>query len=143
MQTFLPYSSFDKSAQALDNKRLGNQRNECIVLLKSLIALRNGETERKKLGWAHHPAAKMWKGHEYQLAEYGKAICKEWMARSFSDTCLAQIVELQKGFVDTGLPKWFGRSDFHMAHQSNLIRKKPDHYRQLFNVKDDLPYLWK
>jgi len=30
MQTFLPYESFEKSAEVLDNKRLGKQREEIL-----------------------------------------------------------------------------------------------------------------
>jgi hypothetical protein len=33
MQTFLPYEDFKKSAEALDDKRLGKQRSESIIIL--------------------------------------------------------------------------------------------------------------
>ena len=41
------------------------------------------------------------------------------------------------------LPKWLGDSDFHLAHQSNLMRKDADHYLQFFGeVPNDLDYVW-
>jgi len=129
MQTFLPYPDFVRSAQALDRKRLGNQRNEVLVLLSG--------------SWYNHPASKMWRGYEYQLAEYGKAICTEWIQRGYRDTCFEKISVLQSSHEDTGLPPWFGDPDFHESHQSNLIRKNPEHYRSQFpNTREGLPYMW-
>ena len=52
MQTFLPYKSFVKSAQCLDNKRLGKQRVEAMQILKSIYI--------EDYGWKNHPATKMW-----------------------------------------------------------------------------------
>ena len=50
MQTFLPYSSFTQSAQALDYRRLGKQRVEAKQLILALT--------QPKYGWKNHPAAK-------------------------------------------------------------------------------------
>ena len=48
MQTFLPYASFIKSAQCLDDKRLGKQRVECLQILKAIKDV--------NYGWRNHPA---------------------------------------------------------------------------------------
>ena len=64
MQTFLPYEDFEKSARVLDDKRLGKQRSESIIILKTLLGVY--EKEGRK-GWPHHPATKMWAGHEVAL----------------------------------------------------------------------------
>ena len=129
MQTFLPYPDFQKSAKCLDRARLGKQRVECLTLL-------NG-------GWPNHPVSKMWLNHMYQLAEYGKAICLEWRSRGYKDTCLEKISAIQAGLIDTGLPPWFGNKDFHLAHQSNLVRKNQAFYSKFFpNVPGDLPYIY-
>ena len=56
MQTFLPYPDFQKTAQCLDNKRLGKQRVEARQIISTL--------EGKSNGWRNHPAVKMWKGYE-------------------------------------------------------------------------------
>ena len=68
MQTFLPYADFAKSAGCLDDLRLGNQ---CYRETKTLL---NG-------GWQNHPASKMWRGYEYSLCEYGKALARELSLR--------------------------------------------------------------
>ena len=36
MQTFTPYSDFQASARALDNKRLGKQRVEVIQIVRAI-----------------------------------------------------------------------------------------------------------
>lgn len=59
MQTFLPYQSFSDSASALDRQRLGKQRVEAWQILQALTGASRG--------WAHHPAAKMWRGFERAL----------------------------------------------------------------------------
>lgn len=134
MQTFLPYADFIKSARVLDRQRLGKQRVEVLQLLRAL----RGETK----GWVNHPAAKMWRGAEQWLAGYGVACCDEWTSRGYKDTCRDKIVSLSYGFFQEP-PAWFGDEAFHRSHQSNLVRKLPEHYGHLFpGVLADLPYVW-
>lgn len=129
MQTFLPFPDFVKSAQSLDYRRLGKQRVECLQLLRRQ--------------WPNHPASKMWRGHEYQLAEYGVAVCDAWILKGYQDTCYDKIRTVQEKFRDTGLPFWFGDEKFHKAHRSNLLAKDFDFYREKFpNDKPGLPYVW-
>lgn len=135
MQTFLPYESFIESAHVLDNKRLGKQRVECIQILNTLIGKTNG--------WKNHPCVKMWKGHEYLLTIYGFHICLEWINRGYTDNCLNKIREIAKDLkCSYDKPKWLGRKDFHLSHQSNLLRKNPKHYSRFFNVANNLSYIW-
>ncbi|HEX6515452.1 MAG TPA: MSMEG_6728 family protein [Nocardioidaceae bacterium] len=147
MQTFLPYPDFERSARALDDRRLGKQRVECIQVLRGLL--------RPGYGWRHHPAVKMWKGHEEALGRYALTCCEVWTARGFADTCAATIradlrehgitrVRRQGELAAAGaLPPWLGSEDFHRSHQSALVRKDPAHYRPLFpDVPDDLEYTW-
>lgn len=142
MQTFLPYPSFFKSAECLDDRRLGKQRVETLQILNVLI--KPGE----KTGWQHHPAAKMWRGYEQSLGYYGLVICTTWKRRGFNDTCFKKIRVLFPGKSIENLktapkPFWVGDEDFHRAHQSNLIRKAPEFYRPLFpGVPNNLPYIW-
>ncbi len=128
MQTFLPYPDFEKSARVLDYRRLGKQRLEVRQILQGFRR--------------HHPASKMWRGYEYLLAEYGEAVCREWISRGYRDNMLKDILELKKNLVFTGYPPWFGDEAFHSAHRSNLMRKKPEHYSKYFNDPSDLPYVW-
>lgn len=147
MQTFLPYPDFERSARALDAKRLGKQRVETIQVVRALT--------RPGYGWANHPATLMWKGFEEALGRYGFVCCEVWCELGFGDTCAATILaDLQSSGIATvrsqeelaaagALPPWLGDADLHRSHQSSLVRKDPSHYRPLFpEVPDDLPYFW-
>ncbi len=147
MQTFLPYSDFERSARALDVKRLGKQRVEVIQVVRALTT--------PGYGWANHPAVLMWKGHEEALGSYGLTCCEVWVELGFGDTCAATIVtdlsragvtgiRSQVELAEAGaLPAWLGDEAFHRGHRSALLRKDPDHYRRLFpDTPDDLPYVW-
>lgn len=186
MQTFLPYPDFNKSAQCLDDKRLGKQRAECLQILKVLTAkpykcnkcgmeyedLTFGSTcsmpetfstcngSIKLKAWQHHPIVKMWKGYESLLSIYGYVVCYEWKLRGFNDSTGEKIVihSLKIRNFDSSIflddvygrikypvlyPEWLGNEQFHLSHQSNLIRKLPEHYRPIFgDVPDNLPYEW-
>lgn len=133
MQTFLPYSNFQRSAHVLDRQRLGKQRVEVLQLLRALC---DGG------GWSNHPAANMWRGYEQALAQYGLSVCREWIYRGYKDTCFEKI-EAYATEYDPAMPPWLGNADFHRSHRSNLLRKNPAHYREFFSdVPDDLPYVW-
>jgi hypothetical protein len=136
MQTFLPYSDFAKSAKVLDNKRLGKQRLEAWLIYEIIT------NPRHLSGWRNHPAIRMWQGHEGFLILYGLEIIREWLMRGFKDTIGDRFINepLKEGL---SAPPWLGREDFHLSHQSNLVRKFPEYYRQFFpDVRDDLPYVW-
>ena len=135
MQTFLPYASFEQSAKVLDRMRLGKQRVEAWQILNAL----DGNSK----GWVNHPATKMWRNHEDALAEYGVAICSEWILRGYKDTMLDRFLARLQGTEAACKPFWFGMDELHASHRSNLLRKLPDHYKAFFpNEPDDLPYLW-
>lgn len=146
MQTFLPYADFAESAASLDRARLGKQRVETLQLLGALLV--------PGKGWSNHPAAKMWAEHIPALYEYQEAICHEWTSvRGYKDTCLYKSLMVIEEFGpfefnrmhsrETEYPWFVGDEDFHLAHQSNLIRKAPEHYIPIFgNVPDDLEYIW-
>jgi hypothetical protein len=139
VQTFLPYSDFEKTAEVLDYRRLGKQRVETWQILNAL----NGKTK----GWANHPASRMWRGFELRLVSYGIVICKEWIRRGYNDTMLPRFEELKNSLTsqrhDEVDPAWLGRPDIHISHQSNLVRKDPEFYGPLFpDVSPDLEYVW-
>lgn len=151
MQTFLPYPDFAKSAQCLDNKRLGKQRVECLQILNALT--------NPKYGWQSHPAVNMWRGKKHALGLYGCHVCFEWRKRGFNDTCAEKIcsvllwtnnleIALRTLSFDLQYPKydypiWLGNTELHMSHRSNLLRKDVKHYSQFgWNEPHDLPYIW-
>lgn len=130
MQTFLPYPDFQRSAQCLDNRRLGKQRVEAYQILRAL----NGQTK----GWVNHPATRMWRGHDASLRMYLRSCILEWKRRGFKNTMdIPEIEEL------SDMPAWFGDDRVHASHRSNLIRKDPVHYGSLGWSEDaSLPYHW-
>ena len=132
MQTFLPFANFTESANVLDNKRLGKQRVEAWQILNALTG--------KSKGWTNHPATKMWQGYELLLCYYGITICVEWEYRGFKDTLLDRFTEAANQFDDKGNPWWLGWEPLHISHQSNLMRKDPEHYK--FEAPANLPYIW-
>lgn len=130
MQTFLPYSDFEITASVLDYRRLGNQRVEARQIINVL--------EGKTTAWQHHPIVRMWREHTDALKHYFNIISQEWMHRGYKHSM---------GFYNLPqtifFPQWLGREDLHLSHQSNLVRKKPECYREFFpNIPDDLPYIW-
>lgn len=134
MQTFLPYPSYIKSAECLDNKRLGKQRVEAFQILKALIC--------ENYGWKNHPAVKMWKGFEDSLMIYHDVMIGEWKYRGFKNT---MPLFFPQGYDSESVdsPSWLGNEAFHASHRSNLLRKDPTYYKQ-FNWEEDtnLPYVW-
>jgi Pyrimidine dimer DNA glycosylase len=147
MQTFLPYPDFAASAEVLDDRRLGKQRVEALQILRALT--------RERYGWKHHPAVRMWAGHEDALVCYAMEICAEWVHRGYADTCAASIcadlavAELpaprsQAELAAAGrLPPWLGDERLHRSHRAALVRKDPEYYQGRFDgVEDDVPYFW-
>ena len=128
MQTFLPYADFEASLACLDYKRLGKQRVEVLQILKGQ--------------WIHHPATKMWRGYENSLCIYGVLACEEYIRRGYKDTVKESILAIYDKTKNNlhPMPPWFGHSEFHVSHQSNLKRKYPDYYP--FDVSDNIPYCW-
>lgn len=134
VNTFLPWPDIQKTAQSLDNKRLGKQRVEALQILRANLGLTKG--------WRNHPAAVMWRGHEGYLLMYTNAMCLEWVSRGYVDNVQQQLLELQETHTIQGWdpPWWWGNNEFHKSHRSNLKRKDPVWYR--FRVRDSLPYKW-
>lgn len=207
MQTFLPYESYDDSAESLDYRRLGKQRVETLQILMTLLGVKVGNTtlEEKNGQYRHayfdpdgyevnpddmnpgdinlhlytqdlvpimktiavpesqwtlekhhptmsrinHPVVQMWRGYEFALLKYQEAICDVWTTQfGYHDTCLAKtrylfnVLEPVKP-SKIKFPPWLGNEQFHISHQSNLIRKDPEHYEMQFpGVPDNIPYYY-
>lgn len=141
MQTFLPFSDFTWSARCLDQKRLGKQRVEAYQIMRALLT---GQ------GWVNHPATLMWEGHERALLSYQQAMCNEWVnERGFKDSCWDKTRTLFLDHIPNPMskplipPVWLGNPDFHISHQSNLLRKDEEHYRPWFpGIRNDHIYVW-
>jgi len=133
MNTFLPYSDFNLSAKVLDYKRLGKQRLESWQIINTL--------EGRSKGWKNHPAIKMWTGYEIALKYYFNCISQEWVRRGYKHN-MGFYFPILPG-ISSMMPKWMGKEEFHLSHQSNLVRKFPEHYSKYFpDVPNDIPYYW-
>ena len=94
MQTFLPYANFNRSARALDYKRLGKQRVEALQIHNIVSG------KRTTGGWVNHPAVKMWKGYAAALAVYHNTMIDEWVDRGYNNN----MPKLPVGHLET--PTW-------------------------------------
>lgn len=144
MQTFLVTNSFTKSVKFLDDKRLKNQRNEALCILRSLYGI--------NLGWQNHPAVRMWRGYEEALVLYGLACCSELNFRGIHTKHMDcdpffELHDLEKKLV---YPPFLYDPKFHSSHKSALLYKDFDFYSKygweekpaVPNAKGQLPYLW-
>ena len=137
MQTFLPYPDFSRSAACLDDKRLGNQRREALIILRSVLHINKG--------WQHHPAVQMWRGHPGHLYLYTYEVCWEWtMGRGFKDTCLRKACDaIKQVSLPTPRPIWLGDSQLHSSHRAALLAKDPEWYRQFgWTETPKIQYFW-
>ena len=118
MQTFLPYADFNKCAQCLDSKRLGNQfYREGLTLLRG--------------GWKNHPASKMWSSYKAALCIYLLACADELTKRGRHYQ--KHIDEVEQWLSDNNpgeiaYPPWLGDERLHSTHRANLLRKDPNWY---------------
>jgi hypothetical protein len=135
VNTFLPYSDFEKCASVLDYRRLGKQRVEAWQIYLALT--------RKDYGWKNHPIVKQWKGNESGLLKYGLTICKEWIKRGYKDSMRKRFEKELRKHKKINLPSWLGNRELHKSHKSNLLRKDKEFYSRHFkNIPDNLPYKW-
>lgn len=130
MQTFLPYKDFNKSAKALDNKRLNKQILEGYQILKVL------NNPDPRAAWRNHPAAKMWEGHENALFTYILAMVSQARIRGIkTDKNMENLISLRLSTISNwgdGMPRWYNNSqELHRitdSHKANLYRKDPEYY---------------
>lgn len=130
MQTFLPYKDFDKSAHALDSKRLNKQILEGYQIMNVLM------NPDPKAGWRNHPAVKMWRGYENTLFTYILAMIAEADRRGIkTDKNKDNLIKLRVATINRwgdGIPEWY-QNDTIMkrvttTHKANLYRKDDLYY---------------
>jgi len=135
MQTFLPFKSYEDSAAALDMRRLGKQRVETLQILNAL--------SDPSYGWQNHPAVVMWRGYEQSLIRYGEAVCEDWIARGYKDTCLGKIRAKKGDFQPSNDPWWLGNPHLHTSHRGMLYSKNPEFYAMFkSDFGPELNYWW-
>ena len=132
MQTFLPYTSFLKSAMTLDNKRLNKQILEGYQILNVL------SNDDPKAGWRNHPAVKMWRGHEIALHSYVFVMVYEANRRGIKtdknvENLNALEARARHSWGDTP-PRWLlddkTMDRITTTHKANLFIKDPVYYHE-------------
>lgn len=135
VNTFLPYPNFKKSVGVLDPKTLGEQRKHVKLILEAI----KGEA----VGFNNHPAVAMWQNYEGPLCVYGINACNEWIRRGNEDNLIGYFLDEAQKHETCIEPWWMGIDELHRAYQSNLIRRNPKFYVELWpGVPTDLPYYW-
>lgn len=135
MQTFLPYPSFIRTAEALDYRRLGKQRSEAWQILKILLGYSSA--------WEHHPAVLQWHGHIDWLCLYAITCCDEWLRRGYVDNMRPRFAAIMSEHKTSRWPWWLGVEQYHASHRANLLRKDYHfYYRYRWVESPDMPYYW-
>lgn len=130
MHIYLPYPSFSKTAACFPTNFLVTQVYDAH---KALLTLGGFDTAQM-----YHPMIRMWAGWELALSVYHDAMITEYLSRGgSSEFALLNIKKYT-------LPPWLGNERIHKSHQSNLIRKHPQHFRPIFgfDIPINLTYVW-
>ena len=137
MQTFLPSSDYEHSAQILDNKRLNKQILEGYQILKVL----SGASESG--AWRNHPAVLMWKESENHLMNYIDHMVYEADWRGIkTDKNVSNLRALKRSFSHmwgNKEPVWSKPEHINRVittHKANLYRKDPIVYIRFATAKD-------
>lgn len=138
MQTFLPGSDYEYSAQVLDNKRLNKQILEGYQILKVLSGASPSGA------WRNHPAVLMWKNAERSLINYIDHMVYEAEWRGIkTDKNVSNLKALQRShghLWGDNEPVWAKPQHVQRVtatHRANLYRKDPIIYSSFASAKDD------
>jgi hypothetical protein len=141
MQTFLPHSTYKRSAQALDNKRLNKQ------ILEGYQILNVNSGTSKTGGWRNHPAALMWKNHEGSLLDYINEMINEAKVRGINtkgnENNIKTLFNKVGDMWNYDAPAWMHDNlkllRVITTHRYNLFKKDPLYYAR-YQVAIYSPY---
>jgi hypothetical protein len=115
LQTWLPLPNIYPSISILTDDQLCKQRVDAKKILDTL--------ENKSKTYRHHPAVKMWKGHEELLRAYITECIMAWMKRGHSNNM--EMYRIQ--YTKATLPLWWG-GPIHSSHRERLVYDNPRYY---------------
>ena len=123
MQTFMPFSNYEKSLSILDKKRLQKQAIETSQILDILLDLPT-KSGKKRKGWLKHPALIMWANNTGSLFDYFLTNVEECKKRQIkTEYCEQKILIYEKFKLDSIKPIWLGDEEIHASHRSRLLQK--------------------
>jgi mRNA-degrading endonuclease YafQ of YafQ-DinJ toxin-antitoxin module len=123
MQTFLPYSDFQKSAECLDKKRAWKQVVEGRQIVNVLTEIEAGNYP----GYRNHPMVKAWKGYKNYLITYYNCFLEHCIKFHNIKAIICQPIKIEGELIP---PPWIGYEPLHSSHRSRLLDKKFDFYNQ-------------
>jgi hypothetical protein len=157
VQVFLPSTDFITVAACLDRQRLNKQALEAWQIMMCNVRLDPAGNDRPGKGWSHHPAVKMWRGHEFALLDYIGAMVGEWQGRGYRSSIYDKAQATFYDAVDLGrvgtvpyYPSWFYTHGEAVAstHRVALLSKNYEWYSQFGWPEDtgtrpeSYEYLW-
>jgi hypothetical protein len=136
MQTFLPYSNFQLSANCLDKRRCFCQLKEAKQILCQLRASNLPQSWQESKDYINqryknHPAVKMWISYEELLKYYYNIFLKYCLEKHHINTTMQKLYV--KEDYNINLPFWLNKEQFHKSHRSRLIVKDREFYLPIFN----------
>lgn len=156
MQTFLPYSDFQRVAEVLDWRRLGKQRVEGWQILQSLAQgpecpydpiqkvwgwgqeNLSERQEWRKTPWYNHPNVQQWKGYELLLMDYTCTMCEKWIDLGKVDNLKPRVLDLfghnSYWLNQEEKPWWLGWEDYHSNHRAILLGKVYKDWLEAFSI---------
>ena len=154
MVTYLPFPSYRKSVECLDDQRLRKQRNDVLQLLIILkwdylrLNIWLAELVLPDPGVVFTQiavpceASILWEGYSNALVAYGLEACNAWRTRGNVDRLYDKI----DSFTEEDIfpeQSWLEQrnlcpkisEELHWDHQQLLLKKLPSHYKGIFSWK--------
>ena len=150
VNTFMTSTNMKKNFKNLDNKRLGNQRNETKLIINVL--------EGKSEGYKNHTAVRSFlsndkktlKNNIQSLKIYFNHCLREWIKRGNKNNMEFYDIDEKYVFYEdqngndncTILPWFFSFRPYILSHRASLLRKDKLFYENKFIIDDELkPYI--
>ena len=151
IQTWLPLPSYKDSIECLSREHLILQRLNILEIMEEFHAIPEEDSALPGDYDSHdldgHPVLDMWKGHEVQLVELGLQTCEHYVKLTGKEDPLYQRLANHQEWAtsedaDFSKPRWLGDVDFHLSHQSELLRRDREHYVAYFTEDRDRKLIW-
>ncbi len=136
MQIFRPYIDHRKSAQFLDDKRLGKQRVEAKQVLMAILR-RRGILRDGRKGWLNHPIVLMYDAGPYidDLVNYFHAVVEEWVRRGYRNNISLNDIEPLLKKVE-GVPGTPVTEEIAREYRRLLLIKDPYYYYNKLSAEE-------
>ncbi|MCS7094410.1 MAG: pyrimidine dimer DNA glycosylase [Thaumarchaeota archaeon] len=134
MQIFRPYVDWRRSADVLDDRRLGKQRVECMQVL-NVILRKLGWINDGRKGWLNHPIGLLYynsgKPYVRDIVGFFNACVQEWVNRGFRNSIdlsdISHLLARVEGTEGTPITRIH-----ELEYRRVLLVKDPAHYVRAF-----------